>query len=226
MPLVSSRKLERLAGALAVLSLAMAALLLGRPWFTNASRPARGIGNAVIALEFARSVGEVDLILSDAPSPDREVMRFKQYLGFGFIFACAALFLVLAWMLLRQGGWGWAAGPAAMICAVATAAFGVLENRAILRLLDVSLYRTTPQLINAIRSASAAKWNMSALTLALLSTFFVRRAGWGPRLVGALLLATAAMEVYGLRSNRFLVWQAIPGLAALAGIAVLFFRVR
>jgi len=147
-------------------------------------------------------------------------MRFKQRIDFGFIAAYTALFLTLGWLLIRQGGWGWAAGPAALICAVATALFDVLENRAILRILDVPLFRTQPALINAIRSASAAKWNLAALTLAMLSVFFFRRPGWAVRLVGVLMAATAAMEMYGLRDNRFLVWQGFPAAAALAGVAV------
>ena len=33
--------------------------------------------------QVARSVGEVDAILGEAPSPDREAMRIKQYIDFG-----------------------------------------------------------------------------------------------------------------------------------------------
>ena len=114
--------------------------------------------------------GEVDLILSEAPSPDREVMRFKQRIDFAFIAAYSALFFTLAWLLMRAGGWGWVAGPAAMFCAAGAAMFDVIENRAILRILDVPLYRTTPQMLAAIRSASAAKWNLAGLTLAMAIT--------------------------------------------------------
>ena len=218
--MIPTRNLERLAGALALLCLAIGALLLGKPYFTNAARPARGISDPVVALEVARSIGEVDLVLSEAPSPDRETMRFKTRIDFVFIGAYGALFVVLGWLLIRQGGLGWGAGIAALICAVATVLFDTSENRAILRILDVRLFRTQPGMINAIRSASAAKWNLSALTLALLSVYFFRRAGWASRVVGALLVAAAAMQFYGLRDNRFLVWQAYPAAAALAGIAI------
>ena len=68
-------RLERWIGIIAVLNLAMIALLSGRPYFSNASHPVRGISNPVLALEVARNVAEVDAILSDAPSPDREAMR-------------------------------------------------------------------------------------------------------------------------------------------------------
>jgi hypothetical protein len=210
---------------LATLCLALAVLLMGKPGFTNASRPPRGIADPAVAMQVARSIGEVDLILSDAPSPDREVMRFKQRIDFVFIGAYTALFWTLAWLLMRDGGWGWMAGPAAAICGTATAFFDVLENRAILRILDVPLYRTPPALIAAIRSASAAKWSLAALTLALLSGYFFRTPRWSVRLVGILFLIASAMELYGLHDNRFLVWQGLPVMAALAGIAVLLLRV-
>lgn len=214
MPLVSSRKLERVAGALAVLCLALLALLAGKPSFTNASRPQHGISDPSIALEVARSLDDVDFILGEAPSPDREAMRIKQYIDLGFIASLTGMLLTLAWLLMAHGAWGRVAGPAAMVCALAACGFDVIEKRAILRILDVSLLQTTPEMINAIRSASAATWALAALALALLSSLFRR----GP--VGVLLLATAAMELYGLHDNRFLMWQIYPALGALVGIAV------
>jgi hypothetical protein len=167
--------LKRVTWGLAVLTLAMFILLQGRPSFTNASRPPR-FGNSQLALQFARSVEEVDWILGDAPSPDREVMRIKQYIDYGFIASYTALLLACSFLVFRQGGWRQTAGIAAGICAIATASFDVLENRAILNLLDVPLRATTPAMINAIRSASAAKWSLAAVTLILLL------AGWFHRL--------------------------------------------
>jgi hypothetical protein len=223
--MVATPSLERLAGALATFCLAIAVLLLGKPSFTNASRPPRGIADSAVAIQVARSIGEVDLILGEAPSPDREVMRFKQRIDFIFIGAYTGLFFTLAALLMRGGGWGWLAGPAAMICAAGTAMFDVFENLAILRILDVPLYRVGPGMIYAIRSASAAKWELAALTLALLSGYFLRSPRWSLRTIGVLFLISSAMEFYGLRDNRFLVWQGLPGLAAFAGIAVLLLRV-
>jgi hypothetical protein len=212
-------KLERAAAALAVLCLAMLALLAGKPSFTNASRPPGGVSDPSIALEVARSLDDVDFILGEAPSPDREVMRIKQYIDLGFIASLTGLFLTLACLLMRQGTWGRVAGPAAMVCAVAAAVFDVIEKRAILRILDVSLLQTTPAMINAVRSASAATWALAAVTLILLSSLFLRRTSWLGRSTGVFLFVTAGMEIYGLRDNRFLMWQVYPALAALVSIA-------
>jgi hypothetical protein len=214
------RPLERCAGLLAVLCLAVAALLVGKPSFSNASLPVRGVEDPVIAIQAVRSITDVDWVLGNAPSPDREVMRIKQRLGFVFIGAYTGLFLTLASLLLEAGGLGRIAGPAAMICALATAAFNVAENLAVLRILDVPLYETTAPMIGAIRSASFASWALAGLTLVLLSALFLRSPRFTMRFVGALFIVTAAMQLYGLHDNRFLAWEGGAAGLALLGVAV------
>ncbi len=156
----------------ALLTVAAFALLLGRPSFTNASRPPR-FGDPMLALQFARDVRDVDWILGDAPSPDREVMRVKQYVDFGFIACYAALCAALAALAIRRGGWRLVSGIAAGICGLATAVFDVLENVAILNLLDVPLRSTTPAMIGAIRAPSTAKWILAGATVVLLAVSFI-----------------------------------------------------
>src|SRR5689334_7956649 len=134
---------------LALMTLAAFALLLGRPSFTNASKPR--FGDPMLALQFARDVQDVDWILGDAPSPDREVMRVKQYVDFGFIDCYTALCAALGAAAARKGGWRRVAGILAGIGGVSAGIFDVLENRAILKLLDVPLRSTTPAMIDAIR---------------------------------------------------------------------------
>ncbi len=212
--------MERFAGACAILCLLVSALLLGKPSFSNASLPVRGIADPVISLQASRSVQDVDYVLGEAPSPDREVMRVKQYIGFAFVAAYAALLLTLSLLLLRSGGPGRMLAPAAMILTGATAGFNVMGNLAILRILDVHLYETTPAMINAIRSASFASWALAALTLGLLSIYFLRSPKLLPRLTGGLFVITALMQLYGLRDGPFLVYAGIPAGAALLSIAI------
>jgi hypothetical protein len=219
-------------------------LLRGKPYFTNASHPPRGIPDSEVAIQVARGLGEIDDILGNAPSPDREAMRFKQYIDFAFIAAYTALFLTLAAMLLREGGWGRVAGTAAMVCAVATGVFNVLQDVAILSILDIPLDALPSAAINAIRSAAAAKWALAAVTEAFLSGLFLKLRGqrlpggeimlirgtryyalpvkrWLSRATGALLLLSAAFIAYGFHDNRFFVYEGYPGAAALVGIAAL-----
>lgn len=160
--------LPRLALLLAMLTAAAFVLLMGRPYFTNASRPPR-FGDAMLALQFARDIQDVDWILGDAPSPDREVMRVKQYVDFAFIACYSALFLALAAFAIRKGGWRQVIGIAAGICGLATGVFDALEDRAILNILDVPLRATTPAMIQAIRGPSTAKWILAGVTVVLLA---------------------------------------------------------
>ena len=165
--------LRRVILLLAMLTVAALLLLRGRPYFTNASKPPR-FGDSVLALQFARDVQDIDWILGDAPSPDREVMRVKQYADFGFITCYTALFLALSALAIRKGGWRQVTGVAAGICGVATGVFDVFENRAILNLLDVPLRATTPAMIQAIRGPSTAKWILAGVTVVLLVASFIR----------------------------------------------------
>src|ERR1700693_5694027 len=119
--------LERGAQALAVLCLVILAGRAGKPSFTNASQPPRGIRDPMIALQMARDVGEVDAILGEAPGPDREAVRLKQYIDFAFIASYVALFAAMGVALAQQSRWGW-------LVAVSGVAMGVpdvLENLAI-----------------------------------------------------------------------------------------------
>jgi hypothetical protein len=219
-------KPERLVGIFALLATALSALILARPHFTNASQPQRGMHQSVVAIQVIQSLADVDDILSDAPSPDREVMRLKQYLDFGFIAAYLGLFLTLSYLLAASGSWARIAGIAAGICALGAATFDVLENLATLRILDVRLSATTSAMMNAIRSAAFAKWSLLAVTLALLSTYFLRQTSWTRRPLGALLLIGAALQAYGLANNVWLERQGYVLGAALVWLVALFFRVR
>jgi hypothetical protein len=212
---------KRAIGILAVLNLAIIAILLGRPSFSNASRPVRGISNPVLAMEVVRDIAEVDAILSEAPSPDREAMRIKQYIDFAFICAYSALFVLMSILLIPQGR---AAAIVAAILGVATAIFDVIENVGILRVVDTPLDRTTQAMIDAIRYPSLVKWTLAALTLSLLGILFARVQGIGPRIVGGLNLIAALLELLGIYDNMLLMWAGIPTLGGLIGLAILFFR--
>lgn len=213
------RRLEKTAGFCAVACLAVSALLVAPPSFSNASLPVRGITDPVIAIQAARSITDVDYVLSESPSPDREVMRLKEYISFAFIAAYTALFVTLSLLLASAGGAGRLLAPASGICAVAAAAFNLASNISVLRILDVHLYETTAAMVNAIRSAAFAAWVLVALTLLLLSYYFLPSPKWLPRIIGGLLVITAAMQLVGLRDGEFLVLASAPAGLALLLIA-------
>jgi len=206
---------------LAVLNLAMIAILMGRPYFSSASRPVRGISSPPLAMEVARNVAEVDAILSDAPSADREAMRIKQYADFGFICAYASLYVVMSLLLMPQGR---AIAIVAAVLGVVAAIFDVIENLGILRIVNTDLAHTTQSMIDQVRYPSLVKWSLASLALGLLAILLMRVRRAGPRIVGALYLIAALLGLYGVYDNVFLEWSGIPALAGFIGLAVLYFR--
>jgi hypothetical protein len=203
----------------------MIVLMLGHPSFSNAARPQRGIDDPVLALQMAMDLSDIDAILSDAPSPDRETMRLKQYLDFGFIACYLGLYLVLSALLARGVAWGRAPAIAAAVCGVAAAAFDVTENLAILRICAIPLSQTTQAMVDFIRLVSLAKWALAFAAIALLTSYFFGSRRWTGRAVGAVNVVTVVIGFYGLYDHRFLAYAGIPMVVGLVGIAALFFRV-
>ena len=218
---MATPQLQRWAGYLAILNLAMIAILLGRPSFSNGSRPVRGISSPVLAMEVARNIAEVDAILSDSPSADREAMRIKQYADFGFICTYASLYVVMSLLLMPQGR---AIAIFAAALGVLAAIFDVIENLGILRVVNTDLAHTTQAMIDAVRYPSLIKWALASLALGLLAILFLRLKRAGPRIVGALYLIAALLGLYGLYDNAVLQWTGIPTLAGFIGLAILYFR--
>lgn len=213
---------ERAALALAVLCAVLLVLVEGRPYFTTASIPTRGIRDPQVALQMVRSVQEVDAILGEAPSPDREVMRMKQYVDFAFIASYAALFLVMSWALSPFTRWAWLIG----IFGVLAAMHDVLENLDILQLVDASLSAVTPQMISHLHLMSVAKWGFAAAAIATLGVFTLRSRRRFMRVIAALDLLAFVLILWGLVDNVWLVWAGLPLAAGMiASAATLKFLV-
>ena len=206
-----------------VLTTVMMALLVGRPHFTSATRPPRGIADPMLALDVARDVDEVDAILGDAPSPDREVMRLKEYLGFGLIASYVSFFVVLSARMRGFAGtpaagrntWIQRATWAATACAMAAAVCDLTKNFAILRLLDADLNHTTPAMIDRIRWPGLAEWALGSAAMGLLASVFLKSPRWPARIAGSVNAIAAALGCWGLFDNAWLVWT---GPAIFAGL--------
>ena len=211
--------LQRWAGLLAVLTLAMAAILWARPSFSNASRAVRGVTNPLLAMEVVRNVTEVDAVLSDAPSPDREVMRIKKYAQFAFI-GCYGSLLVTLSLILKPRRIALTAAALALIAAIS----GVIGTFAILRLIDVDLNDTTQAMVDAVRYPSLIEWMLASISLGVLAILLLRTPGRGLRIVAALGIATALLGLLGLVDNRFLAWSGHCALGTLLGLATIWFR--
>jgi hypothetical protein len=205
------RSLERTALVLAVLCLALVVLLEGRPYFTTSSFPPRGIMDPHVAMQMVRSVTEIDAILGETPSPDREVMRMKQYIDFAFIASYAALLGVITWTLIRRTRWAWLIA----IFGAFAVLHDVMENIDILRLVDTPLSAVTPAMISHLHLMSVVKWGSASLTIATLGVFTLHSPRWYMKLIGGVDLLAAALIQWGMVDNRWLVWA---GLLLAAGM--------
>ena len=206
------RSLRRAAQVLAAMCLILLVVMAGHPYFTNASRPPRGIGDPHIALQMSRNIAELDAIFADVPSPDREVMRIKQQIDFAFIAAYGFLALTLGEVLAGRSK----AGRLVGLLALVGAAFDARENSIILRLVDTPLASTTQASIEALHSASVGKWVFTAAAVAVLSLYWLATPRWFMRAIGGMELAGALLAAAGLRENAWL-----PSSAALMAFGIL-----
>ena len=166
---------ERIAQVLAVLCLMILILMAGKPSFTNASEPVRGIHDPGIALQMARNADEVDSILGPAPSADREVMRLKQYLDFAFIVTYVGIAMAMVMALKRMR-------PLAFALLFAVTAAGIFdwtENLAILpfiRLLHVLDCDPTPLTapMSGVASMASRKVRAPSSASALMLSDLIR----------------------------------------------------
>lgn len=153
----------RIAVACGIVMAGSGVLLYGGPFFSNASNPPFGTGSAFFEMQFVRNASDVDLILGEAPSLDRETMRIKLGIDTVFIASWAGLLMSLGWIT------GGALGSLAAVCGATAGAADLLVNRAILKIVDVPLKAVTPAMIDAVRYASVARWTLVALALILLA---------------------------------------------------------
>ena len=204
---------QRIARALVAWCLVFLVVLAGKPSFTNASLPVRGVADPVVALQMARDAADVEAIVGEAPSADREVMRVKQYVDFALIAGYLALALMIAATLARTRHRRLALviGGIAILGALAD----ILENLGTLRVVNLTLGHLTPVTLDALRLASITKWNLLLSANTLLATITFARRQWVLRAAGLLGLAGAALTAAGLFYNSILVWG---GLLMILGL--------
>jgi hypothetical protein len=152
----------------------------------------------------ARDADEVEAILGEAPSADREVMRVKQYVDFALIAGYCSLAVLIATALKRSGR-TWIA-PMLNFLVIVAVSLDVRENLATLRVVNLNLNQLTPAMLASLRFTSIAKWIALTAAVTLLATVAVARRHWYPRAAGFLSLGGAAISVAGLFYNALLAW--------------------
>ena len=217
-----SGRLEKLTGACAALAVAVVLFLQLAPPRFEGRIDIRGMRTHVLALELARSVGEVRQIVGDVPSENRDTMTRKQYYDCVFMAAYTGVFLGVTAMLV-EAGWIWL-GALSGVLALATPILDLVEDLAILRLMETPLALTTPAMVDAVREPSELKWFCAFAAMAIQSLFFLRSPARAGKLTGALFLAAAALGLAGLTQNSLFELAQLPMLAGLVVLAVVFSR--
>lgn len=182
----------------AVLCVTLAALMAGAPYFSNASQVPRGLPGPVVAVQLARTVQDIDMVLGDAPGPDREAARYKQYQDFAFIPCYVGLCGAILWSANRQIPGFKRTAMAGLLLALFAGVFDVIENLRILRLIKITLADTQLSFVQSIRFTAVSKFSAFALSALIIGAGFLklrqrRRAyfaiGAGAAVGGLLLLA-------------------------------------
>ncbi len=211
---------QKLARGLAIYCGAVLIIYGWKPVFTNASQPVRGITDPVIALQMSRNLNEVDAVLGDSPSPDREVMRIKQYLDFAFIPGYVALALVLGQALAGVGKCRTLA-RAAQVMALIAGLLDALENFLTIRLLNLPLAELDPLLLRRTQLSSLTKWACLAAAITLFAITLIGSTPIGStkmlhhRMTAFLALAGALLTAFGLFENVFLLWGGLIMISTL-----------
>jgi hypothetical protein len=206
------------------LALACAVLLIllnGAPHFTNASRPPHGNSSPAIALQFPHSIDDIDAILGDAPSPDREVMRIKRYAGFAFLGCYLALAVALAKLLRKR-----LALLAAVLAAASALAYAA-QLVVISRTLDTPLRDMTGAMVARIDRLGVATWVFGMFAAAGFAGLWWNEVFWKrrqplQRVFSGFLFASAALGFYGIYDNSILFWALVALFSGFLGMSAAF----
>ena len=161
----------------------------------------------------ARDAADVEAVIGEAPSADREVMRVKQYVDFALIAGYLVLVLIIAGALVRTHH-----RRVALVMAgigVLGALADVLENLGTLHVVNLTLGQLTRVTLDALHLACIIKWNLLLSAGTLLATVTVLRKQWVLRTAGVLSVSGAALTAAGLFYNPILVWG---GLLMILGL--------
>ena len=168
---------------------------------TPGARPAAPLegrygGNAVLAMELARTADELAAIIGhDPPSASEAAIRARldrvSQLDFLYMAAYGAL-LVCAFVSLARArdDRRYLAGAALVVVAVLSDG---VENRALLALTETGVEPEAH--LGSLRAATYVKWELLAAATALLAWTLVRRKGWAWRAAGAIGLTAAPLGV-------------------------------
>jgi hypothetical protein len=172
--------------------------------FCPEPRTPEDLRDPVLAIELARTAGEVRGVLGDPDGRrNRAVMRGQMFAD-GFFIACYAECFALLAVVTFCSRRARFAGAVALLAALGAGVFDVVEDLGILRTLDTDPDQLTDAMVASTRHASLAKWLLVGVVETALSRLFLgfrgedkgrRAVSWA---VGVSLLIAAAFQFAGL----------------------------
>jgi hypothetical protein len=218
----SAHLLIRTAQVFAVLCMLIVGIMSGPPSFSNASLAPPGLPGGIIGLQFVRTVSDVDSLLGDSPSPDREAARIKLYQDFAFIPCYTGLCISILLVIGKKNVLFRRYAAIGIVMALGAAVNDVNENLRLLRLLDLPLSATTAMRIESIRMAASTKWFLVAITSAILAWGLLSSKHRKPRVASAVCFAGGLLTLAGLAYIPLLPLAAVLlALGLLAAVATL-----
>ena len=148
---------------------------------------APGWGGAIYAIEFARTVGEMEAALGDAPGA-RGQLAHGTLFDFGYLFHYALFMAFFAWAALWSGGPGWL--RLAILAAIVAGAADAVEN-----MLLLGAFEGEPSDSLDAWVAAYVKFAAISISIAWSAAFMFTRPDWTKWLGIAALLGALATIV-------------------------------
>lgn len=189
-------------------------------------RPAglpHGLSKPMMALEFARTVGDIRQIVGDQGDLRRaQMLALLRIDTFGFIPTYWLFFISLSWLLSHRSiSYSFWCGVALAVCATGAALCDFAENHHIRVALETPLSQTAADTVAGIYRSALIKWLLIFVALALSSRLFLGRDDWFA-IIGILFLITSLLGFLGLLYNPAIEWSYVPLLITLVCVAFTF----
>ncbi|MBM4780568.1 MAG: hypothetical protein GQE15_22960 [Archangiaceae bacterium] len=191
---LAARKLERSAAVAGLVVVSFTAFWMLFP--ITPARPLEGrfAGNAVLALEFAQSVADVEGVIGEPTNTAaREALDRLNRLDALYLVAYGWLLIAGSVVAARRPGQRWllALVPLAALASLSDLA----ENQVLLRLTATTSAADIAPLLGPLRAFTLVKWELLAVVTAALGLSLFLEGGWWRRLCGGAGIVAAPLGV-------------------------------
>lgn len=174
-----------------------------------------------IAFQFAETASVVRKIFGEKGEYRKGLIQ-GLYIDFGYI-ACYVLLLGGLGLAISRANvpWGRVLGWTSIMSVLLAAAFDLLENTRMFKVLALPAHDIIDSMAISVRQASVLKWGAFFLTLAVIGFALVLRVRL-ISVIGAFFLLSALIGFVGIANQRIFPYSFIPLIPAILGVAIGF----